>query len=252
MHQTLNQAAIRHFPGQAVLYDPALLPEPRPEHFSPAYWLQKNAVCGQAAAGRQPALYIQHQGTELVLRLFQHGGALQSLLRDRYFWTGNARSRAWREWRLLARLESRGLPVPRPAGALVARRGLLYRAALITKRIPGARPLSECLASDRLNPALRPDLWLQAGALLARFHRAGANHPDLNAHNILLDEQESLWLVDFDRGRIRPPHPGWQQSNLKRLKRSLDKISNQQFGRPCDPQAWARLLTGYHRASLKQ
>ena len=239
------QAAIKHFPGQAILYDPRLMPDPEPEHFTPAYWLQTNAVCGRASTGRQPPLYVLHQGTELVLRLFQHGGALQSVLQDRYVWTGHARSRSWREWPLLARLSELGLPVPRPAAASVSRRGMLYSAALITQRIPGAVPLSNHLASLRL----QPNDWIRLGALLARFHLAGVDHPDLNAHNILLDAQGAFWLVDFDRGRIRPPHPGWQQSNLKRFKRSLDKISFQQTGRPGDPGVWAGFLAGYRTAS---
>ena len=248
MPLTRIQAAIRHFPGQAVLYDPRLIPDPEPGHFSPAYWRNRNAVCGRATTGRQPPLYVLHQGTELVLRLFQHGGALQSVLGNRYVWTGHARSRSWREWRLLARLTDRGLPVPRPAAASVSRRGMVYTAALLTRRIPGAGPLSEHLASHRL----RQNVWVRLGTFLARFHRAGVDHPDLNAHNILLDDQGCFWLVDFDRGRIRPPHPGWQQANLKRFKRSLDKICFQQAGRPCDPQAWAGLLAGYRTASPEE
>lgn len=245
MQHPLTQAAVRFFPGQAILYDPRMLANPDPEHFSTTYWREKDAVSGQALTGRQPPLYVLYQDLELVLRSFQHGGTFQSLTRDRFLWSGNKSSRAWQEWRLLALLTGKGLPVPRPVAALVSRRGLLYTAAILTLRIPGARPLSEHLPPC----ALDAGIWHQLGRLVARFHLAGADHADLNAHNILLDTHGKLWLVDFDKGRIRnPQHRGWQQANLKRLKRSLDKINVQRTGLALAPDLWLKILRGYHSA----
>jgi len=59
--------------------------------------------------------------------------------------------------------------------------------------------------------------------MLARFHREGACHADLNVDNVLMDAQGKLWLIDFDRGTLRTPARGWQLSNLARLRRSLRK-----------------------------
>ena len=66
--------------------------------------------------------------------------------------------------------------------------------------------------------------WESTGRLVARFHRAGLDHADLNAQNILFDATGHGWLIDFDRGRLRIPATAWREQNLARLKRSLLKL----------------------------
>ena len=65
--------------------------------------------------------------------------------------------------------------------------------------------------------------WEDAGQLVARFHRAGVDHADLNAHNILFDAQGRGWMIDFDRAQLRIPATPWREGNLQRLQRSLRK-----------------------------
>ena len=69
--------------------------------------------------------------------------------------------------------------------------------------------------------------WEETGRLIARFHREGLEHADLNAHNILFDGNGRGWLIDFDRGRLRIPATGWRRGNLQRLHRSLMKLRGQ-------------------------
>lgn len=64
-------------------------------------------------------------------------------------------------------------------------------------------------------------------------------HADLNAWNILLDAHADVWLIDFDRGRLRPPAVSWQQANLARLRRSLEKLGM------FDARDWERLRRAY-------
>ena len=71
-------------------------------------------------------------------------------------------------------------------------------------------------------PAQAP--WEQAGRLVAGFHRAGLDHADLNAHNLLFDPAGKGWLIDFDKGELRIPATAWRERNLKRLRRSLLKL----------------------------
>ena len=66
--------------------------------------------------------------------------------------------------------------------------------------------------------------WEEAGRLIARSHRAGLDHADLNAHNLLFDPGGNGWVIDLDRGQLRIPASGWRQRNLKRLHRSLLKL----------------------------
>ena len=133
-----------------------------------------------------------------------------------------------------------GLPVPRPIAARYRRSGLWYRCDILTQRIAGARPLSSLLAEAPFGGAA----WQSIGAAVARLHRAGVDHADLNAHNILMDGEGLVSVIDFDRGRMRPPGR-WASRNLRRLHRSLTKIAAGMPAGRFTPAAWARLLQGY-------
>ncbi|MBU6417812.1 MAG: 3-deoxy-D-manno-octulosonic acid kinase, partial [Xanthomonadaceae bacterium] len=160
-------------------------------------------------------------------------------------WSGRVRSRGFAEFGLLAELRQRGLPVPVPIAARYARRGVYYTADLITRTIENARTLAGIIAARRFDSALAA----QVGALVARFHAAGVDHADLNAHNILAAD-ERLWLIDFDRGEIRGTGTAWKLANLARLKRSLLKVGAcDQDEAMLDREIWAPLMRGYERAS---
>ena len=89
--------------------------------------------------------------------------------------------------------------------------------------------------------------WEEAGRLIARAHRAGLDHADLNAHNLLFTTTGRGWIIDLDRGRVRIPATGWRERNLARLKRSLLKLRGT---RPVEDveRDFARLRTAYDRA----
>jgi 3-deoxy-D-manno-octulosonic acid kinase len=214
--------------------------------FDPAFWAARAEV-HPTAAGRGAAWFIQWRELHWVLRHGRRGGLLAPLTGDRYLWAGEPRVRAFAEWRLLKALTERGLPVPKPIAAHYARRGLIYRCDLITERIRHARPLSAALA-ERPQPQA---VWHEVGAVIARLHRAGADHADLNAHNVLrgsdAERGVSISVIDFDRGRLRPPG-AWQRSNLARLKRSLAKISQTLPPDRFTPREWGWLEAGYGAA----
>jgi 3-deoxy-D-manno-octulosonic acid kinase len=83
------------------------------------------------------------------------------------------------------------------------------------------------------------------GALIARFHAAGVDHADLNAHNILVADGK-LWLIDFDGGEIRGTGTAWKLANLARLKRSLLKVGACDHDEATlDREIWTPLMRGY-------
>jgi 3-deoxy-D-manno-octulosonic acid kinase len=173
------------------------------------------------------------------------------LSQDGYVWTGEEGVRAFAEWRLLELLARRGLPVPRPVAARYQRTGLRYRCDLITQRIVDAEPLSAALARD----ALPQPLWRAVGATVARLHGAGVDHADLNAHNILLGVKDAavgvkdaVSVIDFDRGRLRAPG-AWRARNLRRLRRSLAKISRDLPSGRYSDETWDWLMAGYKAAT---
>ena len=118
----------------------------------------------------------------------------------------------------MTRLHASGLRVPQPLAAAYWRHGPFYRAALLTQRIPGARPLA-----DLLERAPLP----QVAEAICAMHRAGVWHADLNAYNILVDDAGCVWLIDFDRATSGRLDRAGREANLQRLARSLRKVGGE-------------------------
>ena len=215
--------------------------------FTPAYW-QSRGELQPTSRGRGSSWFIVPGGApdagQWALRHYRRGGWLAARASlDRYLWQGEDAVRSFAEWRLLAALRARGLPVPEPVGASYQRSAFTYRCDLITRRISGAGPLSDLLSAGPAAPAL----WDALGRVLAQLHAVGCDHADLNAHNILVAGDGALSIIDFDRGALRPPGD-WHADNLQRLQRSLRKVTRglpaARFGRA----DWARLVEGYRAA----
>jgi 3-deoxy-D-manno-octulosonic acid kinase len=209
--------------------------------FDRARW-QADAGSRDASGGRGGAMHVRGEFGDAVLRHYRRGGFVARLSDDRYFYAGADRTRPFREFRVLARAHGAGLPVPAPIAAAFRREGLAYRGDILVAAVPDARTLAQLVAAND------PVDWAAVGAAIAQCHRAGFFHADLNAHNVLLDAHGSAWLIDFDRARLRTPAPGWQQSNLARLQRSLRKV-----GAASEPSFATRdwpALTAAHAAAV--
>ncbi len=225
-----------------VIYDSSLLAQLPADFFKPQTFAGVAEVHGQAM-GRGEALFFSHAGQNLVLRHFRRGGFVRHFVADRYPGIRAVASRSFSEWRLLAEMYHQGLPVPRPVAASFCPGGLFYRADLVTRQVEDVRPLSAMLQDPPL-----ATLWTALGATLRRFHDAQVFHADLNAHNILLDRQEQATLIDFDRGTIKTGQ-GWKPANLKRLLRSLQKLTAGTPSAEATLIGWQQLLAGYRQSS---
>jgi 3-deoxy-D-manno-octulosonic acid kinase len=237
----MSEAKIRRFGNAIVLYE-ATGAEVDPQWFEPAFWEARGAVHGRLS-GRGAVIVVQHGAERWVLRHYHRGGLVARLIEDHYLWLGLARTRAYREWHLLAQLARAGLPVPRPIAARIVREGWSYYSDIITRYLPSTRPLSALLKEEQ-NDGVE---WARIGRMVAGFHRHGVSHPDLTAHNILLDDEKIPFLVDFDNCRLRRPG-SWREAGLRRLQRSLRKVALES-GTRFDAEAWSELETAY-RAEL--
>ncbi len=225
-----------------MLADPELVGNDAPESanaiFAAPFW----AARGQLTAvegGRGSAWFVGPEG-RWVLRHYRRGGWMARLSEDLYGWNGESAVRSFAEWRLLKILAERGLPVPRPVAARYQRSGLFYRCDLITVRLANTRSLSQALATG----ALPEQVWRAVGRTVARFHGHGVDHADLNAHNILLGSNDTVSVIDFDRGRLRAAG-SWRRRNLQRLRRSLLKVTRQLPAGRFSPQQWSWLVAAY-------
>lgn len=228
--------------GGGILYDASRLSKPGDELFSRSHWASRGAL--QEIAGGRSSIALLNTGSQTwVLRHCRRGGLIAKLSPDRYLWAGADRTRSFAEWRLLAQLRRRGLPVPVPVAARYVRGLVTYRADLITELLPATRTLADAIAGNELSEAG----WRGIGKTIAAFHREGVHHADLNANNILLGAGASVYLLDFDRGRIEA-RGAWERDVLARLHRSLAKVKGQRADVRFDEQQWQWLMSEAQRA----
>lgn len=223
---------------QHILYDGDCLSQIDGNFFEPDYWRVQGRLT-EPSGGRGQAFFIDHtDGFQYLLRHYRRGGLAARISRDKYWFSGLENSRPWREFHLTSALYESGLPVPRPLAARVERTSFFYQGDLITLKIPDARPFAQFL-----DQTTNQELWQKVGSMIARFHKWGLNHVDLNANNILVDTSGKVWLIDFDRCKKMPGQSvgSWKHNNLERLKRSIMKLT----GDDSLPRQWADLQNSY-------
>ena len=208
--------------------------------FSAHYWQSKGAIIAQKK-GRSTTWFFDYSNGIGVLRHYWRGGLIGKLLNDQYLFTGLTKTRAYREYTLLAELKTRGLNAPVPLAARISKNGLIYRGDLITQAIPNAESLLDILKTRELS---RNEITT-IGKTIADFHQQGVFHADLNVNNIMLDNNGKVYLIDFDRGRlVEPMHP-CLKANIQRLNRSFDKEKGRNSRFYWRSNQWQLLMGGY-------
>lgn len=214
-----NYIRDRSFGVMKVRFDSRHISEPSPDLFNPE-WPALAAVPVEYG-GRQAAWFVQAKFGAGVLRHYRRGGLMARINRCHYFWTGAEATRSFAEFQLLAYMEQVGLPVPRPLAACYTRKGMFYTASILIQRISQVQTLAKVL-SDGHHEAV--------AAAVFSMHNAGVWHADLNAYNILVNEQGKVWLIDFDKGRQLAMTAQYRTGNLARLQRSLIKVAGPEGG----------------------
>lgn len=230
-----------------ILYDGELISNPHLDLFNPQ-WLQQHGEVELVSHGRGEAWFVDYQGQQWVLRHYMRGGLVAKISKYKYLGWSLQNTRAWKEWHLTHQLYEMGLPVPRPVAAQVSwpngRVSGVYQAYLMVQKLPHVETLAQRLQRTALSG---PD-WQRLGRLIALFHSKGVYHADLNANNILIDQSDELFLIDFDRGEIRKPGT-WCQANLERLHRSLLKLKGLHSVFHFNQAEWQLLQQAYSDSS---
>tara|TARA_B100000029_G_scaffold490143_1_gene548820 strand:- start:6451 stop:7167 length:717 start_codon:yes stop_codon:yes gene_type:complete len=222
-----------------ILFDRSKYTQLPSEWFLESYWRDHNLIIDEIL-GRGKVFVVQQQDEKWVLRHYHRGGLIANVTEDIYVWTGLEKTRSFREWRLLQSLYQQNLPVPRPISAQVIRNGIFYSANIITECIENSHSWASLIISKEAESAH----WRTIGLTLKRFHQKGVNHVDLNAHNIIIDSSEQIYLVDFDRSGVYEDGT-WKKKNINRLLRSLKKLSLKS-GCNFNEKGWKQLLSSYN------
>ena len=229
----------------AILYDKAIINQISEERFTPQGWPHAELLTGSLrSGGRGNTMFVGNIPRQFVLRHYMRGGLVGHLIRDSYVFSGEDLTRPFMEWRLLDKLAANNMNVPRPAAARFIRRGTFYTADILTVRIPDVVSLSEYIATEERSE----EFWRSVGTAIWKFHEAGVYHADMNAYNVQVDKDGDIWMLDFDKGALRPPG-SWQQETLYRLHRSLEKVLGLDPKLHFRKSNWEQLLEAYFDAS---
>ncbi|MFA0415201.1 3-deoxy-D-manno-octulosonic acid kinase [Vibrio renipiscarius] len=204
--------------NQLIWFDEELIDSSEVEHaFDLNYWQKNNRIVG-SAQGRGTTWFLQLNSLQAAWRHYRRGGLFGKLIADSYWFQGWQKTRCFQEWQLLALMREQGIQVPRPIAARAIKSGMIYRADLLSEKIPNAQDLVSILENQPLDAAM----YRKIGDEIRKMHRAQVNHTDLNIHNILIDDREQVWLIDFDKC-YQQDGDAWKQENWDRLKRSFEK-----------------------------
>ena len=222
-----------------IIFDPELMPQPEADFFSCKLLDEKGLVCGRAD-GRGETCFYKQGKNQWALRHYIRGGLIGKILHDQYFGLSLKKTRAWQEWYLLSEMQAMDLPVPRPVAASVIKSGVFYRADLITEYLKNTKTLSDLLENSEISD----NQWEAIGVLVKQFHNASVFHSDLNARNILIDDQQKVYLIDFDKCAFKK-NDDWKKENIDRLKRSLLKFKSKNNSFNFSESNWAVFIKGY-------
>jgi len=180
------------------------------------------------------------EGESLYVKEFRYKGVVHSL--KHLF----GKHRAQVLWKVSWHLLNHSIPVPKPEGYLLKKKGPIclsgYYFSEAVRRCPSLHELTEDL--DQLNERLDSGgLSRVAAHYVAALHDSGATHGDLKWTNILVDEKENqLWLIDLDASGIHGGHLG-----PKGIARDLARFVLSGLEAGVDGKILARFLGHYAR-----
>ncbi|MBL4712037.1 MAG: 3-deoxy-D-manno-octulosonic acid kinase [Gammaproteobacteria bacterium] len=193
--------------------------------------------------GRAKVVYFSDEDKSFVLKHYYRGGLVASIVKDSYIGFDPDKTRAFQEFRLLKKMQELELPVPVAAAACAVKGLFSFRMDLITEEIKNVKTLADKLSGQPLTQ----DRWNSIGACIRLFHLHDIYHADLNTRNILLNDKDEIYIIDFDNSYFRRGENAWKMANLLRLKRSLLKFKENTDSFCFDEKNWSAFLAGYEQ-----
>jgi len=147
--------------------------------------------------GRTSVTLAQLDGIgPVAIKYYRRGGWMRYIIKSRYLKLGQTRSK--REFELLHTVGTLGLNVPEPI-AYAHRGRLLYRTWLVTREIYQPVSLVRLSLQDENKARKAMESVIEQIAILIKNN---IWHVDLHPGNVVIDQKDRVYLLDFDKGRV--------------------------------------------------
>jgi 3-deoxy-D-manno-octulosonic acid kinase len=156
----------------------------------------KNRV-NSALGGRTSITVARLQGIgSVVIKYYRRGGAIRYLIKKRYLKFGKTRCQV--EYELLQKARSLGINAPEPV-AFAFKGRLFYQCWLVTREIQDHQTLVQISRSNEEQARMAMKAVVKQVSMLIKNKIL---HADLHPGNVIVNNQNQVYLLDFDKGGI--------------------------------------------------
>jgi len=161
-------------------------------------------------------------GKAVFLRKYLRGGFPSLFVRDLFILRPE---RPVRELIVTEAARAAGCPVPHVLAVAIQEAVIGYRGWIVTEALDDVRPLIDVYAER--DERERASLLAKVGAAMRRLHAAGIYHVDLTGYNVLMDPNDGVHFIDFDRSFQAEPNSGQlARAGRRRFWRSMEKLTS--------------------------
>ncbi len=173
-----------------------------------------------AVLGGRRSITITHleEIGSVVVKYYYRGGLVQYINQRRYLNLGKTRCQIEYEW--LQKVRAMGINAPEPI-AFAYRGRLLYQGWLVTREIKHHQTLAKIsYSNEERSRMVMKEVIKQVATLI----KNNIYHADLHPGNIIVDNQNHVYLLDFDKGSFFKGEKNILMDRyLRRWKRAIQK-----------------------------
>jgi 3-deoxy-D-manno-octulosonic acid kinase len=148
--------------------------------------------------GGRKSVLIDEMNTigSVAIKFYHRGGMVRHFIKNSYLKYGKTRGE--REYGLLQRVRNFGISAPEPI-AFAYRGSLFYKAWLVTRAIKQHVTLAQISLSNQKMAGI---LMIEVVKQISLLIKNNILHVDLHPGNIIVDQQNHIHFIDFDKGSI--------------------------------------------------
>jgi 3-deoxy-D-manno-octulosonic acid kinase len=180
--------------------------------------LPKNTI-NSTLGGRTSITVARLEGMgSVVIKYYRRGGAIRYLIKKRYLKCGKTRCQI--EYELLQKVRSLGINAPEPI-AFAYQGRLFYQCWLVTREIEDHQTLVQISRSNEEQARMLMKAIIKQVSMLIKNKIL---HADLHPGNVIVDNKNQVYLLDFDKASIFPGKKNALRSRyLRRWNRAIQK-----------------------------